>query len=86
MVSTHSSNSVAKRARAESAGLSAAHLAGAGERLDSRGSRPDGCLRCLYSGLRHREAGTPAERRLLCVRRGWGWTGYARVCHGSLDV
>jgi len=47
-------------------------VAGAGERFDPCMPGVDGGLRGLYCGLRHREAGAPAERGLLRVRVGDG--------------
>ena len=67
----------------EPSGVSAADLAGAGERFDPRKLGVDGGLRSLHSGLRHREAGAQAERCLLRVRVEMKWGGLVRGCSAS---
>ena len=70
----------------EPAGLWAAYVAGAGERLHPCQPRPDGCVRRGHRCLSHREAGAPAERGLLRVRVDLGMGGWARGSHASTGV
>ena len=70
-----------QRQSEEQARLSAADLAGIGERLYPCESRPDGGLRGGYRRLPHREAGAPSERGLLRLRKGRDWTSWVSGCH-----